>query len=64
MNNQSQTSQALELSTEELIQAAVDNGEGVIATNGAFSTATGERTGRSPDDRFIVKEPGTSDLID
>ena len=64
MNNQSQTSQVLELNTEELIQAAVDNGEGIIASNGAFSTVTGERTGRSPNDRFIVKEPGTSDLIE
>ena len=45
MNNQPQTSQALELSIEELIQAAVDNSEGVIASNGAFSTNTGERTG-------------------
>ena len=36
----------------------------VIANNGAFSTETGERTGRSPNDRFIVKEPGSSNLID
>ena len=64
MNTQSETSQDRNLSTEELIQAAVDNNEGVIASNGAFSTNTGKRTGRSPNDRFIVKEPGTSDLID
>ena len=64
MNNQPQTSQALELSIEELIQAAVDNSEGVIASNGAFSTNTGERTGRSPNDRFIVQEPVTENLID
>ena len=64
MNNQSETSQVFELSTEELIKAAVDNGEGVIASNGAFSTTTGERTGRSPNDRFIVREPSTDDLID
>ena len=64
MNNQTQTSQVLELSTEELIQAAVDNREGVIASNGAFSTTTGQRTGRSPNDRFIVQEPSTDALID
>ena len=64
MNTQSETSQDRNLSTEELIQAAVDNNEGVIASNGAFSTNTGKRTGRSPNDRFIVQEPGTSDLID
>ena len=64
MNNQSKTSLELDLSNEELIKIAVDNGEGVIASNGALSTITGERTGRSPNDRFIVQEPGTSELID
>ena len=58
------TSKALELSTEELIEVAINNKEGVIASNGAFSTNTGNRTGRSPNDRFIVKEPGTDSLID
>ena len=64
MNNQSQTLEPLVLSNEELIKAAIDNNEGVIASNGAFSTTTGERTGRSPNDRFIVKESGTHNLID
>jgi phosphoenolpyruvate carboxykinase (ATP) len=64
MNNQSEFPHAMDLSTEELIQAAVENNEGVIASNGAFSTSTGERTGRSPNDRFIVKESQTADLID
>ena len=64
MNNQSENIQALELSTEELILAAVENKEGVIASNGAFATSTGERTGRSPNDRFIVQESGTDNLID
>ena len=52
------------LCSEELIVEAVRNNEGVIASNGAFSTSTGERTGRSPNDRFIVQEATTSDLID
>ena len=64
MNNQNQNFQAFEFSSEELIGKAVENGEGVIASNGAFSANTGKRTGRSPNDRFIVQEPGTSDLID
>ena len=64
MNNQSEFPRAMDLTTEELIQAAVENKEGVIASNGAFSTSTGERTGRSPNDRFIVKESQTADLID
>jgi phosphoenolpyruvate carboxykinase (ATP) len=64
MNEINTTSQAFELSNEELILKAVENNEGVVATNGAFAANTGERTGRSPNDRFIVQEPGTSDLID
>jgi len=52
------------LCSEELIVEAVRNNEGVIASNRAFSTSTGERTGRSPNDRFIVQEATTSDLID
>ena len=55
---------ALHLSNEELIEEAVKNNEGVIASNGAFSTSTGNRTGRSPNDRFIVQEPTTSGLIE
>ena len=55
---------AHQLSSEELIVEAVRNNEGIIASNGAFSTSTGERTGRSPNDRFIVQEATTSDLID
>ena len=63
MNNSDRV-KAMHLSTEELIEEAVKNNEGVIASNGAFSTSTGERTGRSPNDRFIVQESTTSDLID
>ena len=55
---------AQHLSSEELIKEAVRNNEGVVASNGAFSTTTGGRTGRSPNDRFIVQEPTTADLID
>ena len=62
MNNQTQD--PLHLSTEQLIDAAVANNEGVIASNGAFSTTTGERSSRSPNDRFIVKEAHTEDLIE
>ena len=58
------TSQTFELSNEELIEKAVNNNEAVLADNGALTAVTGERTGRSPNDRFIVKEPGTEDLIE
>ena len=53
-----------ELSNEELISIAIANNEGVIAKNGALTTETGSRTGRSPNDRFIVKEETTENSID
>ena len=62
MSNQSQES--IRLSTDQLIDAAVANEEGIIASNGAFSTTTGDRSSRSPEDRFIVKEAHTEDLIE
>ena len=34
----------LELGTEDLINAAIENNEGVIASNGALSLETGLRT--------------------
>ena len=58
------TVRAFHFNNEELIAEAVKNNEGIIASNGAFSATTGARTGRSPNDRFIVDEPTTSDLID
>ena len=57
-------SKVLELSNTRLIQHAVANGEGELVANGAFNSLTGSRTGRSPADRFIVKEGSTSDQID
>ena len=64
MNAESTASKVLELSNNELIDKAINNNEAVLADNGALTAVTGERTGRSPNDRFIVKEPGTQDLID
>lgn len=47
-----------------LIEHALQNHEGYLANNGAFCTATGARTGRSTQDRFIVKECSSRDSID
>ncbi|MEM6546438.1 MAG: phosphoenolpyruvate carboxykinase [Pseudomonadota bacterium] len=40
-----------------LLQAAVRRGEGEIGIGGAFLCETGKHTGRSPKDKFIVREP-------
>lgn len=52
------------LSAESLLAHALHRKEGVIASNGAFSTTTGSRTGRSPKDRFIVEDKLTKKTVD
>jgi len=46
-----------------LLQAAVKNGEGEIGNGGAFFVSTGKHTGRSPKDKFVVREPSVEDTI-
>lgn len=52
-----------QLSPEELQKIAVENGQGVEADSGALAVNTGEFTGRSPKDRFIVKDEVTEDKV-
>ena len=54
----------VDLSTETLLQKAQERQEGVLSASGAFAVTTGKRTGRSPKDRFIVKDALTEKTID
>jgi phosphoenolpyruvate carboxykinase (ATP) len=47
------------LSTAALYEAAARDGEGMIAANGPLVVSTGTHTGRSPKDKFIVREPSS-----
>ena len=54
----------INLSAPELVEIAVKNGEGILARSGALVTNTGERTGRSPKDRFFVAHGDSKERID
>ena len=46
-----------------LYQAALDRNEGEVANHGGFKAITAPHTGRSPNDKFTVKEPSSEDAI-
>ncbi len=51
------------LTPAELVEEALANKEGVLTDTGALMCDTGEFTGRSPKDRFIVKDSKTEDTV-
>lgn len=52
-----------QLSPDELHDMTIRLGQGVEASSGALAVNTGEFTGRSPQDRFIVKDAITEDQV-
>ncbi|MBF2709333.1 phosphoenolpyruvate carboxykinase (ATP) [Flavobacterium soyangense] len=52
-----------QLSSEELQEKTLQSGEGIENSTGALAINTGIFTGRSPQDRFIVKDNITEDKV-
>ena len=52
-----------QLSPEELHKITIEKGQGLESLTGALAVNTGEFTGRSPKDRFIVKDDITKDRV-
>jgi len=53
----------LNLTPAELIEHALRNGEGHLTDTGALMADTGKFTGRSPKDRFVVKDANTENSV-
>ena len=51
------------LTPAELVEITVNQGKGLLADSGALSINTGEFTGRSPKDKFVVKDKNTADHV-
>jgi len=59
-----QSKARINLSIKELVDAALLHKEGQLAANQALVVNTGTRTGRSPKDRFIVKDAITENAVE
>ncbi len=60
----SNTNLHYQLPSSELVEQAILRGQGILNDTGALCIQTGEFTGRSPKDKFIVKDAITANTID
>lgn len=51
------------LTASRLYEQALAHGEGHVVEDGPLAVFTGKHTGRSANDKYIVREPSTQDLI-
>ena len=51
------------LSSDNLQEHVLNNGEGRLADNGAMMVDTGQYTGRSPKDKYFVDEKSSSEHL-
>lgn len=52
------------LPVPRLVEAALLRNEGQLSATGSLSVRTGKFTGRSPDDKFIVRDEITANTVD
>jgi len=52
------------LGTAQLVEKALQRHEGMLSRGGAFVVQTGQFTGRSPKDKYIVREPNTETTVE
>ncbi|MEZ5401171.1 MAG: phosphoenolpyruvate carboxykinase (ATP) [Bryobacteraceae bacterium] len=51
------------LNSAALVEAALRREEGMLAANGALTVRTGQFTGRSPKDKFVVRDAATESTV-
>ncbi len=53
----------VDASPATLVEMAIERDEGILTSTGCLAVLTGDRTGRSPNDRYIVDTPDVHDNI-
>ena len=51
------------LGTAQLIEKSIERREGLLASGGALVVRTGDHTGRSPNDKFVVRDEQTEHTV-